>query len=134
MKRMLLLLLVLTIAVVNGQKYRHRLPPNIICTLPQKPGLCKAYMPRYYYDVKTGTCQQFIYGGCGGNLNNFQNEELCNRICNRRFCTKIGCLDRACTIQKCPAFPRASCIPVCPCESLWIYNGKDVTAKCYSKG
>lgn len=21
--------------------------------------------------------------------------------------------------------------PVCPCESVWIYNGEDVTKKCY---
>ncbi|XP_062566159.1 actinia tenebrosa protease inhibitors-like [Saccostrea cucullata] len=134
MERMFLLLLVLTIVnvVVNGQKYRPL--PNPICSLPPKSGFCKAYIPRYYYDTKTGTCQKFIYGGCGGNVNNFRTKELCNRICHRNYCSKIGCFDGACTIQKCPAFPRATCIAVCPCWSVWVYNGEDVTTKCYRKG
>jgi len=42
-----------------------------VCILPKQPGLCKAYIPRYYYDSKLGMCKKFIYGGCGANGNNF---------------------------------------------------------------
>uniref|UniRef100_A0A4Q8K152 U71-Liphistoxin-Lsp1c_1 n=1 Tax=Liphistius sp. SGP-2016 TaxID=1905180 RepID=A0A4Q8K152_9ARAC len=51
------------------------------CDGPADRGLCEAYMPRFYYDHDEGTCKRFIYGGCGGNGNNFQTEEECNRKC-----------------------------------------------------
>lgn len=36
------------------------------CDLVPDPGMCKAYMPRYYYDKKEGKCKEFIWGGCNG--------------------------------------------------------------------
>nr|XP_022309293.1 uncharacterized protein LOC111115010 isoform X4 [Crassostrea virginica] len=36
----------------------------------------------------------------------------------------------ACTIQTCPNFPKATCFAPCPCTSVWIYNGEDVTDRC----
>ena len=36
------------------------------CLLPKEPGMCKAYFPRYFYNVETDECEQFGYGGCGG--------------------------------------------------------------------
>jgi len=52
------------------------------CLLPKKPGPCKAYFPRFYYDTKKKSCQKFIYGGCQGNDNNFKSLEECERKCN----------------------------------------------------
>ena len=51
------------------------------CLLPKKPGLCMAYIPRYYFDQADGECRQFIYGGCGGNANNFKTEGECIKEC-----------------------------------------------------
>ncbi|KAH6926583.1 hypothetical protein HPB50_019824 [Hyalomma asiaticum] len=52
-----------------------------VCKLPKKPGRCLAYMPRYYYNTTTGTCQRFIYGGCEGNENNFETLKQCQAKC-----------------------------------------------------
>ncbi|GIY61357.1 papilin [Caerostris darwini] len=51
------------------------------CDKPAEPGLCRAYIPRYYYDQEAGQCKKFIYGGCGGNRNNFQTEDECYNKC-----------------------------------------------------
>jgi hypothetical protein len=51
------------------------------CDLEPETGLCRGYFPRFYFDRTTGTCKRFIYGGCGGNLNNFNTVEECQETC-----------------------------------------------------
>lgn len=51
------------------------------CTLPQLVGNCSQQITRYYYDVQSGKCKQFVYSGCNGNLNNFELEDECNLRC-----------------------------------------------------
>ncbi len=53
-----------------------------ICALPADPGICLAYIPRWYYNAAEQECQQFIYGGCGGNANNFATFEACLNACS----------------------------------------------------
>ncbi|RCN35664.1 Kunitz/Bovine pancreatic trypsin inhibitor domain protein [Ancylostoma caninum] len=53
------------------------------CYKPIEPGKCLAYMPRFAFDKKTGECVRFIYGGCGGNNNNFHTKSACERACMR---------------------------------------------------
>ena len=55
------------------------------CYLPPDPGPCLAYFPRYYYDIHSGTCEEFIYGGCAGNSNNFHNQGECLHVCQSHF-------------------------------------------------
>jgi len=42
-----------------------------VCELPPAVGsgdvACMAYIPRYAWNSKTGECEEFIWGGCGGN-------------------------------------------------------------------
>jgi len=64
------------------------------CLLPKKPGKCKAYFPRYYYDSKKKSCQKFIYGGCQGNANNFKSLEECERKCNTKPEGKVLIVDK----------------------------------------
>ncbi|XP_076460366.1 PI-actitoxin-Afv2b-like [Babylonia areolata] len=52
-----------------------------ICSLPSETGPCRAMIPRYFYDTKSGTCQMFTYGGCLGNANNFEKKENCEAAC-----------------------------------------------------
>ena len=43
--------------------------------------LCKGYIPRYHFCKKSGKCEKFIYGGCGGNANNFKTLQQCQQKC-----------------------------------------------------
>lgn len=52
-----------------------------VCELPEEPGPCRAYIPRWAHDPETGQCEQFIYGGCGGNPNNFTTQAACEQEC-----------------------------------------------------
>ena len=42
---------------------------------------CLAYIPRWRYVSSIGQCENFIFGGCGGNANNFETFEACERKC-----------------------------------------------------
>jgi hypothetical protein len=52
------------------------------CNLPQDAGMCRGYIPRFYYDPSTDQCKQFIYGGCGGNKNKHLTQSQCEFICS----------------------------------------------------
>eukprot|EP01084_Bolivina_argentea_P299310 515916_1 len=64
------------------------------CYLPKKTGSCRASFARYYYNSDTLECEQFNYGGCGGNKNNFKTLSECNKICGEHWpipdCVKPG--------------------------------------------
>uniref|UniRef100_A0A8C1WPU3 ABPP n=1 Tax=Cyprinus carpio TaxID=7962 RepID=A0A8C1WPU3_CYPCA len=49
---------------------------------PQKTGPCRAMLSRWYFVREEGRCAPFIYGGCGGNRNNFESEEYCLSVCS----------------------------------------------------
>ena len=50
--------------------------------MPLDPGPCQESSSRYYFNVKTGVCEEFMYGGCAGNENNFATIDECKRLCN----------------------------------------------------
>ncbi len=52
-----------------------------LCALPPENGPCRGSFPRWHHDPRSGTCQMFTYGGCGGNANNFETREACERAC-----------------------------------------------------
>uniref|UniRef100_A0A3Q3MYR3 Amyloid-beta A4 protein n=1 Tax=Mastacembelus armatus TaxID=205130 RepID=A0A3Q3MYR3_9TELE len=54
-----------------------------VCWASAETGPCRAMLPRWYFDRQEGRCAQFIYGGCGGNRNNFESEEYCLSVCRR---------------------------------------------------
>ncbi|KAJ1108185.1 hypothetical protein NDU88_005567 [Pleurodeles waltl] len=54
------------------------------CAVGKVTGPCRAAFPRWYYDVATGTCSKFIYGGCSGNKNNYLSEADCTKQCVNR--------------------------------------------------
>uniref|UniRef100_A0A668ASZ3 Amyloid-beta A4 protein n=1 Tax=Myripristis murdjan TaxID=586833 RepID=A0A668ASZ3_9TELE len=53
-----------------------------VCWASAETGPCRAMLPRWYFDRQEGRCAQFIYGGCGGNRNNFESEEYCLSVCS----------------------------------------------------
>ncbi|XP_063744593.1 tissue factor pathway inhibitor a isoform X1 [Eleginops maclovinus] len=54
---------------------------NELCALKDEPGPCKAIKDRFFFNVDTGGCELFEYGGCGGNDNNFETSEACEETC-----------------------------------------------------
>ena len=75
------------------------------CLVDRATGYCRASIRKYFFNASTGHCQEFIYGGCGGNLNRFPDFESCNRDCT------------------CKAAPEAG-----PCYGhirRWFYSAKD---------
>ncbi|XP_075756907.1 eppin-like [Pelodiscus sinensis] len=52
-----------------------------LCHLPSVCGFCKARFPRFFYNWSSQSCEVFVYGGCGGNQNNFETKEECQAAC-----------------------------------------------------
>uniref|UniRef100_A0A7N5ZVW6 Amyloid-beta A4 protein n=1 Tax=Anabas testudineus TaxID=64144 RepID=A0A7N5ZVW6_ANATE len=53
-----------------------------VCWANAETGPCRAMLSRWFFDRQEGRCVQFIYGGCGGNRNNFESEEYCMSVCS----------------------------------------------------
>lgn len=53
------------------------------CTSPQEIGRCRGAFERWHYNQETNLCETFIYGGCGGNGNNYMSEKACTKRCIR---------------------------------------------------
>jgi len=52
-----------------------------LCSLPSDSGTCEAYFPRFYYNADADRCEEFVYGGCDGNENNFETLAECEATC-----------------------------------------------------
>ncbi|VDK17685.1 unnamed protein product [Anisakis simplex] len=44
-------------------------------------GPCLEYNMRWFYNSQSGLCEQFTYGSCGGNTNNFIDKQTCEAKC-----------------------------------------------------
>ena len=64
-----------------------------ICQLPAEVGPCNAAFQRYFFNAQTGRCEEFVYGGCDGNANNFETLEACEQACGggAATCALIDC-------------------------------------------
>ncbi|ODN02731.1 Boophilin-H2 [Orchesella cincta] len=54
---------------------------NVDCQQPKDVGICKGAIPRFYFDTTTGNCENMLWGGCGGNSNNFETLQECQNKC-----------------------------------------------------
>ncbi|KAL5968553.1 WAP Kazal immunoglobulin Kunitz and NTR domain-containing protein 2 [Taenia solium] len=52
-----------------------------VCSLPLRTGHCRARFWVWGFNSATGQCERFIYGGCGGNRNRFEEKVDCQRAC-----------------------------------------------------
>eukprot|EP01083_Nonionella_stella_P293443 997922_1 len=63
-----------------------------ICSIPKETGPCRAAIPRYYFNINSGQCEIFTYGGCRGNENNFNTLSECERSCGDSTTTTPACV------------------------------------------
>ncbi|VDD75960.1 unnamed protein product [Mesocestoides corti] len=72
-----LVLVIAGLAFSDGTDWR--IPPH--CNLPLHRGPCRAFIPSYGYNVTSGECQRFVFGGCRSNGNRFTTLSGCRRTC-----------------------------------------------------
>ena len=58
--------------------------------MPPVTGMCMAAQPRWFFNSQTDRCEEFLYGGCGGNANNFLSQEECKKMCSQGNVTEDG--------------------------------------------
>uniref|UniRef100_A0A3B4XET7 Serine peptidase inhibitor, Kunitz type 1 b n=1 Tax=Seriola lalandi dorsalis TaxID=1841481 RepID=A0A3B4XET7_SERLL len=81
---------------------------SLYCLAPEKVGPCRAMFPRWRYDAAAGVCEQFVFGGCKPNHNNYLSEhecltacggvtEVCGSVCrpDQLTCGSGCCLERS---------------------------------------
>ncbi|KAI1901620.1 hypothetical protein AGOR_G00036270 [Albula goreensis] len=73
----------------------YGLPPREACLLQVDEGPCRAELQRFYYNTFTQQCEEFSYGGCLGNANNFMTFQDCQKTC-----WKIPKVPRICRFGK----------------------------------
>jgi len=64
-----------------------------ICSLPSDPGPCEAIFVKWFYNAETDSCEEFTYGGCDGNRNNFDSQANCEEICAPPPPVELPCCD-----------------------------------------
>ena len=53
--------------------------------LPKDVGPCRASVKKFYFNTETAVCEEFRYGGCNGNDNNFDSFTDCHSVCGSKF-------------------------------------------------
>ena len=76
----LLLIPFLSLLLINCNATQNTLQLNNNCFLEPNPGRCRAYIPKYYFNQNKQSCEQFIWGGCGGVVP-FDNMSQCQQMC-----------------------------------------------------
>ncbi len=56
-------------------------PFSVICAAWPDWGPCNRLRWMWHFNITTGRCEQFLWGGCEGNLNRFTNFDQCQTTC-----------------------------------------------------
>ncbi|XP_068607876.1 kunitz-type protease inhibitor 1a [Brachionichthys hirsutus] len=64
-----------TVLVLTPEQSEHH------CMAPMKVGPCRGSFPRWHYNAASEKCEQFIFGGCRENLNNYLTKDKCDNAC-----------------------------------------------------
>jgi hypothetical protein len=56
-----------------------------VCLQRAESGPCDAAFKRYAFNPETLKCEPFVFGGCGGNGNNFESAVDCEATCASQY-------------------------------------------------
>jgi hypothetical protein len=86
------------------------------CDLPADPGPCEGLCERWHFDAASGLCEEFTWGCCEGNANNFVTQLQCQASCACELPMDIGPCDGVCprwyydaTLGRCELFMWGCC-------------------------
>ncbi|XP_068436557.1 kunitz-type protease inhibitor 1a [Clinocottus analis] len=65
-----------TVLVLTPEQSEHH------CMAPMKIGPCRGAFPRWHYNAASEKCEEFTFGGCRENLNNYLNKDECTNACS----------------------------------------------------
>ncbi|CAO3626395.1 unnamed protein product [Cunninghamella blakesleeana] len=102
------------------------------CMVPKESGMCLAYFPKYHYDTALGKCQEFVYGGCGGNENRFDTLDHCEEKC-----IPIKQMEKNGTVVPQEKKPCYEPLVVGLCQAVipkWYYNPRSGHCKRFTYG
>lgn len=68
------------VAITSFQGETAEALNGTFCTQEPETGNCRGMFPSWYYSADNNSCEQFIYGGCGGNTNRFETGEACASV------------------------------------------------------
>ncbi|XP_056403063.1 kunitz-type protease inhibitor 1 [Hyla sarda] len=51
------------------------------CHAPKKVGRCRGSFQRWYFNPEVNECEEFVFGGCNPNRNNYVRKEDCRQTC-----------------------------------------------------
>lgn len=78
-------ILLLNSIFFKNTNFFHFIWTEEVCALPSLDGdgrlACMALYYKYFHNAATGKCEEFVYGGCGGNENRFDTQKECEDFC-----------------------------------------------------
>uniref|UniRef100_A0A915E9P5 BPTI/Kunitz inhibitor domain-containing protein n=1 Tax=Ditylenchus dipsaci TaxID=166011 RepID=A0A915E9P5_9BILA len=89
------------------------------CMQPPDAGPCTEYIPRWYFNSQTAKCEQFSYGSCQGNKNNFLEKLHCEIKCHERLSAFVDKLPVRCTWPREEGFGGGYAVK-------WYYNQRNL--------
>ncbi|XP_043543149.1 inter-alpha-trypsin inhibitor-like [Chiloscyllium plagiosum] len=65
--------------------YSEKFPEgDAVCNLQKERGDCRANILKWYYDPTINNCDSFLFSGCHGNGNQFDDKKSCQKLCATR--------------------------------------------------
>ncbi|XP_072545852.1 kunitz-type protease inhibitor 1a isoform X1 [Salminus brasiliensis] len=103
----------ITVLVLTPEQTRHH------CLVPKKAGPCRGSFPRWHYNAASEKCEEFTFGGCKENRNNYLSREECLTACD-----KVSVLNSSSSGRHGPIeIPPEMCGESCGPEKFTCANG-----------
>lgn len=103
----------ISVLVLTPEQTHHH------CLVPKKAGPCRGSFPRWHYNAASEKCEEFFFGGCKENRNNYLSREECMNACD-----KVSVLNNSTSGRHGPIIlPVEQCGVPCGSETFICANG-----------